>query len=41
MLHGNEPPLRSLRPFQLIAGLLAHWYDEHERLQHHNACTMR
>jgi hypothetical protein len=27
MTNGNGPLLRSLRPFRLIAGLLAHWYQ--------------
>jgi hypothetical protein len=27
MIHGNVPPLHQLRPFPLIAGLMAHWYD--------------
>ncbi len=26
MIHGNLPPLRSLRLFPLIAGLMANWY---------------
>jgi hypothetical protein len=26
MITGNVPPVRPLRPFLLIAGLLAHWY---------------
>gem|GEM_PF-4829568 len=26
-MNGNGPPLRSLRPFLLIAGLPAHWYQ--------------
>ncbi len=33
MLHGNVPPLRPLRPFPLIAGLPAHWYEEPGRLE--------
>ena len=27
MIHGNVPALRPLRPFRLIAGLPAHWYE--------------
>jgi len=27
MIPGNVPLLRSLRPFTLIAGLMANWYD--------------
>jgi hypothetical protein len=29
MISGNVLPLRPLRPFPLIAGLLAHWYYLH------------
>jgi hypothetical protein len=28
MINGNVPPLHRLRPFRLIAGLLAHWYKQ-------------
>jgi len=27
MIHGNVPPLRRLRPFPLIAVLMASWYN--------------
>jgi hypothetical protein len=33
MIHGNVPPLRSLCPFLLIAGLTAHWYHTHYVVQ--------
>ncbi len=27
MVNGNVPLLRPLRPFRLIAGLMANWYE--------------
>ncbi len=33
MIYGKVPPLRRLRPFSLIAGLMAHWYQDQQSQQ--------
>jgi hypothetical protein len=37
MIYGNVPPLRGLRPFRLIAGLLAKWYEFQMRSKNHRS----